>query len=142
MLKIFASSIEDAQQGWVWLESGALPPRSIVKLTNAATNSSVYCEALQIDSNFLNHYNKSPRFHITSPSDSIVMNGWYRSKLGDLAKQSTADIIVTPANTHWGRFRACTHHPQIVVRVAAWLGLISVGLGAIGVALGALSLCR
>jgi hypothetical protein len=141
-LKVFASSIEDAQQGWVWLECASLPPRSIVKLTNTATNSSVFCEALQIDGNFLGHYNNPPRVHITSPSDSIVMNGWYRSKLGNLARQSKADITVTPANTHWGRFWACAHHPQIVVRVAAWLGCISVVLGVLGVVLGTLSLCR
>ncbi|WP_133819440.1 hypothetical protein [Tahibacter aquaticus] len=140
MLKVFASTVGDAQQGWVWLESPSLPPRSIVKITNADSGSSIYCEALRIDGNFLQHYNKPPRVSITSPATSIVMNGWYRSKLGNLAKQSSAQIKVELANSHWGRFMACTHHPQVVVRVAAWLGLISVVLGAIGVFLGVLSL--
>jgi hypothetical protein len=31
---------------------------------------------------------------------------------------------------------ACTDHPQIIVRVAAWLGLISVVLGLLGVIIG------
>lgn len=140
MFKVFASTVEEAQQGWVWLESSSLPPRSIVKLTNTALGKSVYCEALQIDENFISHYNKPHRINITSPASSIVMNGWYRSKLGNLAKQSIAQITVKPANDHWGRFMACTHHPQVVVRVAAWLGLISVTLGVIGVLLGVFSL--
>lgn len=140
MFKVFASTVEEAQQGWVWLESSSLAPLSIVKLTNAASGNSVYCEALQIDDNFLRHYNKPHRISITSPAHSIVMNGWYRSKLGNLAKQGTAQITVKPVNGHWGRFMACMHHPQVVVRVAAWLGLTSVMLGAIGVLLGALSL--
>lgn len=140
MLKVFASTVEEAQQGWVWLESPSLPPRSIVKLTNIDADKSVYCEALQIDGNFLSHYNKPHRINITAPASSIVMNGWYRSRLGNLAKQSDAQITVEAANGHWGRFMACTHHPQVVVRVAAWLGFVSVMVGAIGVLLGALSL--
>lgn len=140
MLKVFASTVEEAQQGWVWLLSPELPPRSIVKLTNADTGKSVYCESLQIDNNFLFHYNKMPRIKITSPRASIVMNGWYRSKLGNIAKQSTVEIMVSPADGFFGRFMACTHHPQVVVRVAAWLGLISIVLGAVGVLLGAISL--
>jgi hypothetical protein len=140
MFKVFASTVEEAQQGWVWLESSSLPPRSIVKLTNIATGNTLYCEALQIDENFLHHYNKPQRISITSPASSIVMNGWYRSKLGNLVKQSTAQISIKPANGHCGRFMACAHHPQVVVRVAAWLGLISVTLGIIGVLLGVLSI--
>jgi len=138
-LKVFPSTVEDQQQGWVWLQSD-LPPRSIVKLKNLDTSKSVYCEALQIDLNFLRRYNQKPRRTIDSPTESIVMSGWYRLKLGDIQTQSTVQISIAPANCHWGRFRACIDHPQIIVRVGAWLGFISVVLGVVGVILGAFSL--
>ena len=60
--------------------------------------------------------------------------------LGGIATQSEPDLTVKLANGPWGKFRACTHHPQAVVRVAAWLGLLSIVLGLISVFLGATSL--
>lgn len=52
-MKLFAALREDTQQGWVWLQDSCLPARSIVKITNPANGNVVYCEALQIDNNFL-----------------------------------------------------------------------------------------
>ena len=43
------------------------------------------------------------------------------------------------ADSYWGRFKACIHHPQTVVRIAAWLGAIGAALGLVGVVLGGLS---
>lgn len=139
-MKVFASLRDDAHQGWVWLQKTGLPARSIVKITNPKSGRTVYCEALQIESNFLDKYNRKPRIPITDPSSSIVLNGWYRAFLGGIATQSECDLTVKLANGPWGKFRACTHHPQTVVRVAAWLGLLSIVLGLISVFLGATSL--
>lgn len=139
-MKIFAAQSEDAQQGWVWLKKPNLPVRSIIKIKNTANGKSVYCEALQIDQNFLNSYNQLSRFTISNPSDALVINGWYRAALGGISTQSDASLSISPCNFWWGKFKACTHHPQTVVRVAAWLGLISVVLGLLGAVLGAASL--
>ena len=128
-LTVFAALRDDFNQGWVWLQNPELPARSVVKITNCTNNKAVYCEALQIESNFLSEYNQSPRFPITDPSASIVLSYWYRAKLGGIATQSDLAFTIRPANSPWGKFRACTNHPQTVVRVAAWLGLISVLLG-------------
>lgn len=138
-MKIFASLREDTQQGWVWLQNSSLPARSVVKIQNPNNGKAVYCEALQIDRNFLSYYNQSPRFKISAPQDALVINGWYRASLGGLSPQSDIQLRIKSCNSWWGKFKACTHHPQTIVRVAAWLGLISVILGLLGAVLGAAS---
>ncbi|TCV82718.1 hypothetical protein [Sulfurirhabdus autotrophica] len=139
-MKLFATLREDSQQGWVWLMDSSLSPRSIVKIINPANGKIVYCEALQIDKNFLSAYNLSPRISINRPQSAIVIGSWYRAALGGLSTQEDVSLIVKPSNNWWGRFMACAHHPQTIVRVAAWLGLISVGLGLLGAVLGATSI--
>lgn len=139
-MRMFASLQEDSQQGWVWLMDSSLPPRATVKITNRATGKSVVCEALQIDSNFLDRYCQPPRLRIEDPKEAIVASEWYRSNLGGIATNTDVDLEIVVASTPFGKFRACTHHPQIIVRVAAWLGLVSVVLGALGLVLGVVSL--
>ncbi len=139
IMTLFAALHEDAQNGWVWLKNSSFPLRSVVIIKNPK-GKSVYCEVLQIDNNFLKKYNNSPRTFISEQKqeNALVINGWYRAKLGNLQTKSDIQLDINPCNCSWGRFRACTHHPQIIVRVAAWLGLISVVLGIVGVVLGAL----
>ena len=140
-MKLFAALREDTQQGWVWLQDASLPARSIVKITNPANGKSVYCEALQIENNFLSTYNQSPRVSISDPQAALVISGWYRAALGDLSTKADVPLNIKPSNCWWGKFKACTDHPQIIVRVAAWLGAIGLFLGVVGLALGVLSLC-
>ena len=140
MKKIYASLAEDAQQGWIWSNYPAFRHRSVIKITDTKTQRSVYCEILQIDKNFIRRYNKAGTYKIEKPEDAVVMSEWYRQSLGYYTQETISTMNIKPATGSWGRFRACTDHPQVVVRVAAWLGLISVCLGMVGVILGALSL--
>ena len=139
MIKVVAALTEDVHQGWVWLQDASLPARSVDKITNQESGDSVYCEALQIDKNFLAQYNKSARFTITDPASTLVIGEWFRACLGGLATQSEVDLRTRAANVWWGRFMACTGHPQIVVRLAAWLGGIGLVLGIMGLVLGVAS---
>ncbi len=132
-MKLYSALREDSQQGWVWLQNSSLPARSIVKIKNTENRKTIYCETLQIDNNFLKAYNQSPRISITNPQTTLVINGWYRTKLGGLHSQTDVDLNVTPCNSSYGMFMACIYHPQTVVRVAAWLGAISVALGVLSV---------
>ena len=91
--------------------------------------------------NFLGSYNQSPLITISTPQTALVINGWYRAALGDLSTQSEVSLNIKPSNSWWGKFKACTDHPQIIVRVAAWLGAIGLFLGVVGLVLGVLSLC-
>lgn len=138
---IFVAREEDAHQGWVWLKRPEFPARSIVKITNPATGRSVHCEALQMDTNFLNEYNQSPRYSITEPSDSLVISGWYRSALGGLTPQSDSLLEIKQSNSWWGHYKSCADHPQIVVRLATKLGGMGFLLGIVGLILGIASLC-
>ncbi len=138
-LKIYAAREEDAHQGWVWLQQPDLPPRGVVCIVNPATKVKVHCEALQIDPNFLDRYNRPPRWTINDPASALVIGEWFRAKLG-IKTQEYALLQIRPCRTWLGHFKACTDHPQVVVRVAAWLGGIGLALGIVGLGLGILSL--
>lgn len=140
LMKLFAARDEDAHQGWVWLQDPTLPPRAVICITNPSNSLSIYCEALQMDYNFLSSYNTSPRLHITDPQQSLVISAWYRASLGGLTTQSDVPLEIKACNSWVGKFYACIHHPQIVVRLAAWLGGISIVLGLVGLGLGVASL--
>jgi hypothetical protein len=120
---------EDIAEGFVWLKQKDVPPRGIVKITNRENRRSVYCEALQFEQNFLTIYRKNPhRLRIDNPETSIVMSQWYRSKLGreaPLKTQKEYPLDIVPAIPLWGSLRACMQHPQVVARVAVWLGVWS-----------------
>ncbi len=139
-MKIFAARDEDAHQGWVWLQEASLPARSVIKISNPQTGKSVYCEAMQIDTNFLTQYNQAPRFTIDEPSKALVIGAWYRAGLGGIQSQTEASLNVSACNSWWGRFKACTGHPQVVVRLATWLGGIGLALGIAGLILGIISI--
>ncbi len=134
-MKIYAARRDDVNEGFVWLKRPGLPSRSIVRIKNPASGKRVYCEALQIDENFLREYNRPPRLAIHSPESAVVMSGWFRTRLGNLATQQDYPLDVVVCGSWWAKLRACMHHPQIVVRVAVWLGVLSVGLGVLGVIL-------
>jgi hypothetical protein len=138
-MKLFAAREEDAHQGWVWLQDATLPARSVVKIENLLSGKSVYCEALQIDDNFLKQYNQSPRISITDAAGALVIGAWYRAGLGGIESQTEVNLRVSQCNSLWGQFKACTGHPQIIVRLAAWLGGIGLLLGIIGLVLGVIS---
>lgn len=139
-MEIFGAQEEHAHQGWVWLQMTSLPPRGVVKITNLTTKRSVYCEALQIDANFLRIYNQSPRRNITNPETTLVISEWYRAGLGGISTRTDVPLTIRACNSFFGQFLACIGHPQVIVRLAAWLGGIGLILGVIGLVLGIASL--
>jgi len=138
-MKIYASLDDHIGDGIVWLRKPGLPARCVVRITNPETKRSVFCEALQLEENFLKRYNQPSRHTIEDSASAIVMSGWYRIHLGGLQTQQEYVLEVTVADSWCGKIRACMQHPQIVVRVAVWLGLVSVALGVFGVILGVIS---
>lgn len=140
-MKVFAALKEDVHQGWVWLQDSSLKSRSIVRISNPATGQKTYCEAMQFERNFLNSYKGGDRYPIECPANSIVMGRWYRYKLGVVETQADVDLRIEAYDCWWGRFLACLDHPQVIVRVAAQLGALSVVLGAVGVVFGVLGIC-
>jgi hypothetical protein len=78
--KSYAALHEDISSGWVWIGGHDFPQRSIIKITNK--KKSVYCEFLKIDENYLEKYNNGRTLKIENPSNTIIANEWYRTRLG------------------------------------------------------------
>lgn len=92
-----------------------------------------------MESNFLEKYNHPPRRSISAPSSSLVIGAWFRAEL-EVQAQATLPLKIESCTNWWYQFRACTDHPQVVIRLAAWLGGIGLVLGVIGLGLGIISL--
>lgn len=132
-LTVFASLAEDINNGWVWFPESITPNRVVVKVRNLGNGRSVYCEALPIGTNFILRYNRSDNTIGIKSSDScIVLNEWYREKLGIQSTQSEHDFEITSADNPYGQFKASLSHPQIVVRLAMQLAFVGLVLGIIG----------
>ena len=153
--KLYAALHEDIAEGFVWFEEKQPGARCIVKITyrKNGRRRSVFCEALRIERNFKKRYNKdktNPKFKIPEhreegdgSSSPMVMNHWYRAQLSPkdpLETQQEYCFEIEPCdrwyNRCYGKLRACMHHPQVVVRVGVWLGVISVLLGVVSLFLG------
>ncbi len=141
MYKVLAAMHMEMNEGWAWVTNEGFPPRSVIKIKNKNNRKVVYCEYLEIDPNFREVYNNtSKREKIDLGEKTIVLNGWYRKRLGGISTKSNYDLKITQANGWWGRFRVCTDHPQVVVRFSIKLAVISVGLAALSVCLAVLSI--
>ena len=140
--KIYAALREDINSGWVWVNTPRFRPRTIICINRLDSGEKVYCEALNIEENFLNHYNSKNEGRIAiKEQPSLVINEWYRTKLGDISTKSEYNIEIKSADNLWGKLMVHIHHPQVIVRVAIWLALIGIIEGTIGLILGFLSLC-
>jgi hypothetical protein len=139
-MKIYAARDEDIHEGWVWIQDPTLPPRVVVRILNPANRMAVYCEAMQIDQNFLRLYNQPSRLPINQAQGALVIGAWYRAKLGGFSPQSEVPLEIERFDSWIGHFHACIDHPQVVVRQGAWLGGLGLVLGLLGLALGILSL--
>lgn len=142
-LKVFASLAEDINSGWVWVPESFVGERTVVRIRHKKTGKAVYCEALQVGGNYLKRYNTNERTKkITDKDASIVMSEWYRKKLGVENTQEEIEFVIVAKNNPWGHLRASLQHPQIVVRLAMELAILSVVLGVVGVYLGMGSTCK
>lgn len=145
-MTVYAAMKDDAHQGWVWLKDSNLQQRSIIKIISTINNKkrSVYCEALQIDENFIDNYNDSSERRVnikkSNVENVIVIGEWYREKLGGINTKSEIQLEIVPANNKFGKLQASRDHPQAVVRQGIALGLLGAVLGIAGAVLGMLSL--
>ena len=134
--KVYAALIDDINSGWVWVGGFEGEQRSIVKLHNKKNRKSVYCEALKIDKNYLKKYAEGNTSAIENELNIIILSEWYRKKLGIHSTRNEENLSISKQNHLIGRFMASIQHPQVIVRLAIYLGIISVILGVIGVYLG------
>ena len=135
---------EDINNPFVWFSELPCNSREIVKITNKNTSKSIWCEVVKASGNFIERYNRNPRTNeIKEDIPFIVLNEWYREKLG-LNKNETAniEIKVSKMPLFFRQIQASYIHPDNTVRLAVDLAFVSVALGAIGLLLGIISLCK
>ncbi|HIF9249870.1 TPA: hypothetical protein ACX6RB_004128 [Photobacterium damselae] len=132
---ILASLAEDINSGWCWIKGSDVLNRSLVQIKNNTNGKSVVCEALSVDRNFEKKYRGSisslANKNMLDSSNVVLMNAWYREKLGINKTQSKLDLQISFV-TKWcvgKRIKACTMHPQVAVRLSTWLGLIGIFVG-------------
>ncbi|MGD0709030.1 MAG: hypothetical protein ABSA51_11335 [Anaerolineaceae bacterium] len=142
--KVYAALHEDINSGLVWISPSGFSQRAIVCIENVSDRKKVYCEALEIDGNYLREYNKEEngRYKIDINVPTLVINQWYRKQLGDLSTLRKYNLQITTSDNCYWRLKSCLQHPQIVVKVATWLGIISVALGMLGFILGLISILK
>ena len=132
---MLASLRDELNQGWVWVTNAGFDSRSVVKITNKGAKKTIYCECLEIDDNYTFAYNNPPRENIDKNKATITISAWYRKRLGGIDTKTNQELEIRVANGWLGKLLANLQHPQVVVRMATWLAIISVGLGALGVCL-------
>ncbi|MBM5203073.1 hypothetical protein HYN74_22695 [Vibrio parahaemolyticus] len=134
---VLASLAEDINSGWCWIKGSEVSNRSLVQIKNNTNGKSVVCEVLSIDLNFEKKYGDSnasqTNKNLLNTSNVVLMNAWYREKLGIDKTQSSQDLQISFV-TKWcvgKRIKACTMHPQVAVRLSTWLGLIGIFVGTV-----------
>lgn len=134
---VLASLAEDINSGWCWIKDSNFSNRSLVQIKNNDNGKSIVCEALSVDPNFENTYKSRTSSKINESildkQNTVLMNAWYREKLGIYKTQCEYNLQVGVV-TKWciyKRIKACTTHPQVAVRLSTWLGVAGVFLGAV-----------
>lgn len=136
---IRAALHEETNEGWIW--ANGFPSRTIVRTSNPASDSAVFCQIRKLDDNFRKLYNDDPKKQRIPliKADTIVMSQWFRDGLGIKAtnKDNKTGLVALKIVSYehcwrfWGSVRATAHHPEIVVRIGISLGVLGVILGTI-----------
>lgn len=134
---IYASSIDEMDSCRVWIGCRGILPfksRSVVKITNNANGKKVYCEFYLIDKNYMENYNTRPKtVKIKPQQEVVVLNNWYRSRLCINETQKKYSLTIRSVNRVVGSVMLNSGHPQSIVRMAFWLGVLGAVLGFLGV---------
>lgn len=133
---VYACLREHINEGFVHFRAPYLESRCIVRISRKGAGGGVYCEALQLDDNYVAEYDGGRRRRKIGGDVGgvITMGDWYRKKLG-VKKNSQVPFVICPCNGLWGKFWACMDHPQVVVRLSTCLGAIGLVLGVVGFAI-------
>lgn len=124
---------QDMESGSIWLQEPVVTSRTVVKVTHQGRV--LYCEAKRIDAYLRAYFLKEFAEDLGGDTNPLLMNAWYRKRLGLEADSGEVELDIQAAENPWGRFFACLHHPQLAVRLATWLATWSVLLAVLGIIL-------
>ncbi len=136
---VYPSLRDDIHEGYVWTNDSRVQEgtRPIVHIRHPDSNKSVYCEALYLGDSDVRYFNANDCCHQIDPKDQVIlMNGWYRGRLGGIQPYQEKKLAITISRGPWSWFRVSLDHPQSLVRQSAWFGIIGTLLGVLGLAVG------
>lgn len=143
--KILAALKEDINSPSIWVKDNDIATRTLAKVSNIQESKSVWVELQIIDGNFLKHYNSSSQRLNINDENCLVVNQWYRNKLGIRSKEKF-DLSIEPNSSPiafpFRQMQAALNHPDSSIRICADLAIVSVVLGVFGLLLGAISLLK
>lgn len=135
-IKILASIKTDAMEGWVWICPTLISENGFYKIENLDTNKKVFCYLRIVDENFVSQYNSSQRtFKLNKEDNSVVINEFYRKKLGIAKANMDYNLEITEAGWYSKYLSFEFSHPNPYVRQSSRLTLISFFIGIIALGL-------
>ena len=138
---VYSALHEDIANCNVWISKDErFKHRTVIKITNNVTHKSVHCEYYGIDENFIEYYkSRYQTKNINKDDKVIVINQWYRKILGITATGETVSLTIKPYNNYFRRLLLNLNHPQSIIRISLFLGIISVLLGLLSIVLSVLN---
>lgn len=130
-----ASTFEDINSGYIWgVGFKNIRHKDIVRLRNPSNNRKVWVEYLSGDNNFYKNYNDRDKTIDIDPSKkTLILSEYYRDKLGlkkgDDIQVDIGIYDIVPAILKSPL--AAVNHPDSTVRLAIFLGSVSIVLGII-----------
>jgi hypothetical protein len=141
--KIYVALDTEKSEGWVWLPLDAGLLAEFVAIKNAANGWKIICERRTVDENFRVVYNSTQStIHLPETGRFVVMNAWYRQRLGILDTRPEVPLEVSDSTGWLAMCRASRQHPNPAIRMSISLALLSVFLGLVGVVEGIIALSK
>lgn len=128
--RIFASLSEDSLAGYIWSNDISIESNVYIVIENPHNKSRIKCFKRTIDDNFTRRYNDSGRCNLSDKEQSIIINEYFRKKLG-IITQNEYELIIRKANIFDKLFLLHLSHPDPNVQFANRATILSMILGLI-----------
>jgi hypothetical protein len=135
--KILPALKEDALEAWVWMNDSQIPQNIYLIIKNKQYRKSIKTFKRTIDLNYQNNYNareNTYKIDIQSSHNYIVMNEYYREKLG-VNKNCNEYLLIKKANLFQVLFKIPLLHPNPVVQYANRSTIVALIIGIIALIL-------
>lgn len=123
---------EENNEGWIWINKNeSVNSHDCVSITRKDNGKKLYTMARIIDNNLRSRWSEKHNNN-SLPGNPIIISEYYRSRLS-LQLESDIELCIVKIKYQW-LYKiivfAC-YHPNDVVKISTWLGIISIILGAI-----------
>lgn len=125
--KIYPTLYSEIRKGTVWTYYKT--DSNLIKIKNIENKKSVIISHREIDSNFINVYNKSDftnKLVKNSCSEIIIFDEYYRNKLG-ISNYNEVELKIKPVKSYqfWHKLSFLKNHSDEVVKITFWFTLVT-----------------